>query len=364
MIEVGHAIARTLKVQMDKRVEQLAQIAAIVILIVGCLLVLQPFVTALLSAAIMCFSTWPLYKQMERLFRGHRSIAALFMTVLLIVIVVLPLALLALTLVDNVTALIDQLDIFFASGLPPLPDWLVSLPIIGDSVDGWWREMIASKAKLNETLSRFAQPAQQALIKTGLVLGEGVLQLTLTALIGFFFYRDGVALMTAARSATQRVAGQLAPALFETVGGTIQGVVYGVLGTAIAQGLVAMAGLLIAGVPGALLLGFLTFVASMMPVGPPLIWGGAAVWLFFQGSIGWAIFMAVWGFFIISGIDNVVKPLLISRGSSMPFLLVMLGVFGGVYAFGFVGIFLGPTLLAVAFSLARLWTEPALTLRT
>jgi predicted PurR-regulated permease PerM len=160
------------------------------------------------------------------------------------------------------------------------------------------------------------------------------------------------------------VAGQLAPALFETVGGTIQGVVYGVLGTAIAQGLVAMAGLLIAGVPGALLLGFLTFVASMMPVGPPLIWGGAAVWLFFQGSIGWAIFMAVWGFFIISGIDNVVKPLLISRGSSMPFLLVMLGVFGGVYAFGFVGIFLGPTLLAVAFSLARLWTEPALTLRT
>jgi predicted PurR-regulated permease PerM len=75
-----------------------------------------------------------------------------------------------------------------------LPDWLVSLPIIGDSVDGWWREMIASKAKLNETLSRFAQPAQQALIKTGLVLGEGVLQLTLTALIGFFFYRDGVAL--------------------------------------------------------------------------------------------------------------------------------------------------------------------------
>ena len=153
----------------------------------------------------------------------------------------------------------------------------------------------------------------------------------------------------------QRLAGKLAPGLLETVGGTVQGVVYGLVGTAIAQGIVSLIGFAIAGVPGALLLGFLTFMLSMVPIGPPLIWGGAAAWLFAQDQTGWAIFMAIYGFVVISGIDNVIKPLLISRGSSLPFVLVFLGVMGGVYAFGFVGIFLGPTLLAVGLSLLQQW---------
>jgi predicted PurR-regulated permease PerM len=102
-----------------------------------------------------------------------------------------------------------------------------------------------------------------------------------------------------------------------------------------------------------------TFLFSLIPVGPPLIWGGATIWLFNQGSTGWAIFMLVWGAFVISGVDNVVKPMLISRGSSLPFILVLLGVMGGVLAFGFVGLFIGPTLLAVALGLLRNWTGNA-----
>jgi predicted PurR-regulated permease PerM len=344
---------------METRFEKMAQFAAIVALVVGCLLVLQPFVTALLSAAIVCFSTWPVYRRIEQWLRGRRSLAALAMTLLLILVFVLPIALLALTLADNVTALIEQTRGLFADGLPQPPDWVASLPLIGESADGWWRELAASKEKLTEALQKIAQPAQQGLFKAGLILGEGVLQMSLIAFIGFFFYRDGAALMAAAKSATHRVAGILAPGLLQTVGGTIQGVVYGLVGTAIAQGLVAVIGFLIAGVPGAALLGFLTFLLSMVPVGPPLIWGGAVVWLALKSSTGWAVFMAVWGFFVISGIDNVIKPLLISRGSSLPFVLVMLGVFGGVFAFGFVGIFLGPTLLAVGFSLVKMWTQPA-----
>ena len=104
------------------------------------------------------------------------------------------------------------------------------------------------------------------------------------------------------------------------------------------------------------LLSVLVFVSSLIPVGPPIIWGGAALWLFDQGSTGWGVFMVVWGLVLISGVDNVVKPLLISRGSSLPFLLVLLGVLGGVLAFGFVGLFIGPTLLAVGYSLMRDWT--------
>ncbi len=104
------------------------------------------------------------------------------------------------------------------------------------------------------------------------------------------------------------------------------------------------------------LLGLGTFLFSLIPVGPPLLWGGAAVWLFNQGQTGWGIFMLAWGLFLISGVDNVVKPMLISRGSSLPFLLVLLGVLGGVLAFGFVGLFIGPTLLAVLYGLLRNWT--------
>jgi predicted PurR-regulated permease PerM len=131
---------------------------------------------------------------------------------------------------------------------------------------------------------------------------------------------------------------------------------YGLLGTALAQALVAALGFAIAGVPAVPLLAVLTFVSSLVPVGPPLIWGGAAIWLFAQGSAGWGVFMLIWGMVLISGVDNVVRPMLISRGSSLPFLLTFLGVLGGVIAFGFVGMFIGPTLLAVGYSLVSDWT--------
>jgi len=196
------------------------------------------------------------------------------------------------------------------------------------------------------------------LVQAGIIVGEGVLQFTLIAFIGFFFYRDGAALALALRNGLDRVAGDVASRLLEIVGGTINGVMYGIVGTGLAQGLAAVIGLLIAGVPGALMLGFITAFLSIVPAGPPLIWISATVWLFFQDQPGWAVFMALWGFFVVSGIDNIVKPLLISRGSSLPFVLVLLGVLGGILAFGFVGIFLGPTLLAVGFRFVRRWAAP------
>jgi len=344
---------------VEGRVEQIAQIAAIAVLVIGCLLVLQPFVTALLSAAIVSFSTWPLYKWLERKLGGRRWLAALVMTLSLIVIVVLPVALLALTIADSVTPAMDELREFFAAGLPGPPAWLVGIPLIGDLLDSGWRELTASKALLNEALRKFMQPAREGLLRFGLILGEGALQMTLAAFISYFFYRDGEALVAAARAATGRIVGHLMPELFQTVGGTIKSVVYGLLGTAIAQGALATLGFMIAGVPAAALLGAATFFLSLLPIGPPLIWGGAAAWLVYQDQLGWAVFMALYGFFVVSGIDNVVKPLLISRGSSLPFVLVFLGVFGGVIAFGFVGIFIGPTLLAVGLAVAQRWTSPA-----
>ncbi|HUO45093.1 MAG TPA: AI-2E family transporter [Burkholderiales bacterium] len=341
---------------LEKRIEQIVQITALVALIIGCLFVLRPFVTALLGAAIMCFSTWPAYRHVERLTGSRPTLAALTMTLLLILLVVLPLALIAASLSDSAARAFDWLRTALASGLPAPPDWVRTLPLVGGSLDASWRAL-ASPQELEAALQRFAQPAQQALLKFGVMLGEGVLQLSLVSFIGFFLYRDGAALLAWLQSALQRVSGALAPDLLRTVGGTIRGVVYGVLGTALAQGVLAALGLWIASVPAAALLGLLTFLLSMLPVGPPLVWGGAAAWLFYRGEIGWAVFMALYGLIVVSGIDNVLKPLLISRGSRLPFLLVFLGVLGGIIAFGFIGAFLGPTLLAVGYALACEWAR-------
>lgn len=138
---------------------------------------------------------------------------------------------------------------------------------------------------------------------------------------------------------------------------TVQRVVNGVIGTAAAQAVLALIGFYIAGVPGALVLGIITFVLSLIPMGPPLVWIPATAWLVSQEHYGMAVFLGIWGMFVISGVDNVLKPYLISRGGNLPLVVVLLGVFGGILAFGFMGLFLGPTLLAVAFSLLGDWVN-------
>jgi len=170
-------------------------------------------------------------------------------------------------------------------------------------------------------------------------------------------YRDGAALSERLEALFDRVGGKQAPGLTRIAGDTIKSVVYGVIGTALAQGFLAGIGFLIAGVPGTLLLGVLTCILSLIPFGPPLIWAPAAIWLFQNGETGWAVFLALWGFLLVSTVDNVLKPYFISKGSHLPFILVFLGVLGGVLAFGILGIFLGPTLLAIAYTLFQEWSS-------
>jgi predicted PurR-regulated permease PerM len=154
----------------------------------------------------------------------------------------------------------------------------------------------------------------------------------------------------------ERLAGERGQHLIKVAGGTVRGVIYGILGTAIAQALVAGLGFWIAGVPGAVLLSVLTFFFAVIPFGPPLIWMPAACWLFTQDKPGLGIFMALWGLLGISSVDNFLRPYLISQGSKMPFVLIFCGVIGGALAFGLVGVFMGPTMLAVAFRLIEEWS--------
>jgi predicted PurR-regulated permease PerM len=341
---------------MEKRFEYYAQLAAVLLLVVGCFLVLRPFLTAILFAAVVCVSTWPLYRWLLRRMKGRQNLAALAMTLSLILIVILPLALVAYNLADNITAFYDQIREAIEDGPPQPPSWLTGLPLVGESIRDYWHLIATSQEEMMALLKRLLEPTRKFLLAGGILLGQGVMEMSLAAFISFFLYRDGEVLVGALDVAMERLAGHQSANVLDTVNNTVRGVMYGLVGTALAQGFVATIGFAIAGVPAAMLLGVATFVLSLIPAGPPLIWGGAAIWLFYQGSMGWGIFMLLWGVLLISSVDNVVKPLLISRGSNLPFILVMFGVMGGVLAFGFVGIFIGPTLLAVGFGLVRKWT--------
>ena len=344
---------------MEKRFEIYAQLAAVIILIAGCFLVLRPFMTAMLFAAVVCVSTWPMYLWLLRKLKNRQNLAALTMTLSLILVVILPLALVAYNLADNVTAFYNALRQSMDAGPPQPPAWLTGLPLLGGPIEEYWRNIATSQEEMLALAKRLLEPARNFLLASGILLGQGVMEMSLAAFISFFFYRDGEALIRSVGVGMDRLAGIHAANVLAIINSTVRGVTYGLLGTALAQGFVATIGFALAGVPAVMLLGVATFLLSLIPVGPPLIWGGAAIWLFQQGDTGWGIFMLLWGFFLISSVDNIIKPLLISRGSSLPFLLVMLGVMGGVLAFGFVGIFIGPTLLAVGFSLVRKWTASA-----
>ena len=338
------------------RSKNYAYLGAIAFLVIGCLYVLRPFLAGILFAAAVVISSWPLFLFLLKHMGNRRSLAALTLTLTLLLLVIMPIALVAYNLADDVGRFYDQLKVAVQTGHVEPPGWLRRLPLVGEWADKYVRTAVSSREQMMEVASRLLEPARHYVLGGGIVLGIGVAQMTLAAFVSFFLYRDGHALLRAIRVAMDRIIGESAERVAVTVSHTVRGVMYGLLGTALAQALVAALGFAIAGVPGVLLLGFATFVLSLVPVGPPLIWGGAAIWLFNQGQTGWGVFMLVWGLVLISGVDNVVKPMLISRGSDLPFLLVLLGVLGGVLAFGFVGLFIGPVLLAVGYSLMREWT--------
>jgi predicted PurR-regulated permease PerM len=339
--------------------ESYARPVAAFLLVVGCFLVLQPFITALLFAVVIVVSTWPLYLRLRAALGQRSTLSALAMSLLFAALVITPVVVLAASLGNSAPELVGTVKDWLAVAPSGPPDWLKTVPVVGNQIDAYWHRLAASREEMAEFLKQFLDPAQRVLLAVGKGLGQGLLQLSLAVFVAFFLFRDGDVLREAARGTLERVAGPVGEEVLETINATIVGVVYGILGTALAQGLVAAIGFFIAGVPGALLLGAVTFVFSLVPVAPPLVWGGATIWLVNQDQIGWAIFMALWGFFGISGIDNIVKPLLISHGANLPFALVLLGVFGGVLAFGFIGVFLGPIFLAVGWGVGQWWLASA-----
>ncbi len=341
----------------QNRIDRWVGIALVTVLVIGCFAILRPFLSAFLWAVILSFSTWPVYRRIERAVGGRQGLAAGLMVGLVSAVLIGPLVLLGVSLAEDVTALIEMARQLLSQGPPHPPTWVAKLPVVGSGIHDRWQAMAGSGAKLTAELTQHLLPLRDWALGSAAGLGGGILSLSLSVFIAFFFYRDGAALSERLKAVFGRVGGEQAPGLVRIAGDTIKSVIYGVLGTALGQGFLAGIGFWIAGVPGALLLGVLTCILSLIPVGTPLIWAPAALWLFQNGETGWAVFLALWGFLVVSTIDNVIKPYFISQGSRLPFILVFLGVLGGLMAFGILGLFLGPTLLAIAYTLFQEWSS-------
>lgn len=339
----------------NDRIER--KIAAILLLIlaIGCFMVLRPFLSALLWAAILCSSTWPIYARVERLLGGRRAAAAAVMVACASVLFLLPLAALASRLAAEVTQAAAVASRWMEVGPPGPPAWVKTLPLVGARFDAYWQEVAYDGAKLVADLRAYVGPAREWLLSTGMRLGAGVTELILALLISFFFYRDGMAGAQALRSALVRVGGATAERLFALAVATIKGVVYGVLGTNLVQSMLAALGLRIAGVPGALVLSFVLFFLTLIPLAPALVFVPAILWLAHEGATASAVFLSAWYVVVFILMEGALRSYLISRGGELPLLLVFLGMLGGIVTFGLLGIFLGPTLLAVGYALLREW---------
>jgi predicted PurR-regulated permease PerM len=334
---------------------QVTRIALIALLVIGCIYVLQPFMAAVLFSAILCLFTWPLYHRLWLRFGRRDTLAAVTMTLLLLIALILPMAYLAINLADSADKLFNELGTGLQNLQPQAPDWVRNLPLVGQQISRSWESATASHEELMKLLQQYYEPMRAFTLRAVQLVAGGFLQLLLVVFVAFFFYRDGARLAQGLVAIVRRLGGELGEEMLDLSCNTVKGVMLGIFGTALAQSVVAMAGFVLSGAPTPLLLACATFFLSVVPIGPPLIWGGASIWLYNHGEHGWAIFLALYGLLAISTVDNVIKPILISHSSHLPLLLIVLGVLGGAIAFGFIGIFLGPTLLAVGFTLMVHW---------
>ena len=318
--------------------------------------VMAPFWSALFWGAVLAFASWPLMRLLTRALGGRESMAAGILTLGWMLLVAGPLVWLGFNLADHVRDATTFAKDVQLEGLPEAPAWLAGIPLIGERLVSMWDTIDEQGAALLVTIKPYLGQVGNWLLARSAQIGGGILELTLSIVFVFFFYRDGPRLAAFVHGLLERLIGERADYYQDLVAGTVQRVVNGVIGTAAAQALLALIGFLIAGVPGALVLGLATFLLSLIPMGPPLIWIPATAWLVWKGQYGMAIFLGIWGTLIISGVDNVLKPYLISRGGNLPLVIVLLGVFGGLIAFGFIGLFIGPTLLAIAYSLLVDWS--------
>lgn len=318
--------------------------------------IVKYFIVPVLWACIIAYMTWPLYKRILRVFGENRpTLSALVMTTLLILVVGLPFTFAIFLLQHEGRNLFFDLQRQLASGHLSVPEIIRELPIVGKEVSRIVQDINANP---NAVFSNITVWIQGHLNYGKFVISEitkNIVKLCFAMMSLFFFYRDGQTIVHQVSSAMEKVIGPRIQHYIDTISETTRAVVYGVGLTAIAQAALAGVSYYVAGVPNPMLLTILTFIMALIPFGPPVAYSAVALWLFSHGQTIEAIGVMAWGVCIVSTADNVIRPLVISGATQIPFLLIMFGVLGGLASFGLVGLFIGPVVLAILLAIWREW---------
>ncbi|MBW4023171.1 MAG: AI-2E family transporter [Proteobacteria bacterium] len=322
-------------------------------LIAGCLAVLQPFIAAIAWAAILTFTTWPIYCWLRTQLRMPKAAAALLMVVMTALLILLPLTLIAENGLQNAANLRRMINEVLIFGLPAAPPWVATLPVFGSTVSDVWNHWSADLESLLAAIHPYLGIVAKEGLQLLIAITDGVVRMGLALFIAFFLFMYGEPLARNIRGFLSRIIGGQAERLLTIVGATVRGAVYGILGTALVQGIMLSLGLWISGVPNAAALALAGTFFSLVPGGGALIWVPAAIWLLSSGDDVAGLGLAAWCGIGISMADSFVRPWFIARGAHLPFILTLLGVLGGALAFGILGVFLGPVLLGVGFILAE-----------
>jgi predicted PurR-regulated permease PerM len=318
--------------------------------------VIRPFLVPLIWGAILAYVAWPVHLRMLRLCRGRLTIASLATTLIVTLIIVVPLVWIVLLVRVEALSAYGQVQAFIASK-PELAPALRDLPGVGPWLQDTLRQLSEDPAAIRQQFLTLME--QSSIEVTRLIggVGRNVVKLFFAVLSMFFLLRDGPRLLREARAILEGILGPTVRDYLDAVGATTQAVVYALMLGALAQGTVAGIGYALFGVKAAILLGAVTALVALVPFGAPLVWGSLSVWLLLTGHIWQGTGLLLWGLLVVSWMDNIVRPLVISNATRMPFLIVVFGVLGGVLAFGLVGLFIGPVLLAVSLAIWREWLE-------
>lgn len=326
-------------------------------LIIATVWILYPFLGATIWATMVVVATWPLLLRAQARLWNRRSLAVLAMVLVLLLLFVLPLTLAISTIAANAQEVVERLRALISKGPPRLPDWIAHLPLIGPRVTVAWNDLVASGLTgLQERFAPYAKPVTAWLFAQAGVVGALTLQFLLTVVIAGVMYAYGERGAAQALRFGRRLGGRRGEEAVALAAQAVRAVALGVGVTATVQAVVAGIGLAIAAVPFAGLLTAVMFVLCIIQVGPMLVLVPAVVWVFWSGAQGWGVFLLVWTL-IVGTMDNFLRPILIRRGADLPLLLIFAGVIGGLLAFGLIGIFVGPVMLAVSYTLLDAWLQ-------
>ena len=317
--------------------------------------VLKYFIVPVLWAAIIAYMTWPWYQWIYRKCGSRSTLSATLMISLIILLIGIPLTFGIFMLQHEGRSLYYELQKQVFSGHLNVPDFIRQLPFIGKEITRTLHDINTDPNSIVQTVSIWIQSHLNYGRFVLNEIGKNIIKLCFAVMSLFFFYRDGQTILNQVSKALEMVIGPRIHHYLDTISETTRAVVYGVGLTAVAQAVLAGLSYLVAGVPNPMVLTIVTFLLALIPFGTPLAYGSVALWLFSQGQTVEAIGVMAWGVCIVSTSDNVIRPLVISGATQIPFLLIMFGVLGGIASFGLVGLFIGPVILAVLLAIWREW---------